>query len=119
MTDLRGHGNERVLAFRFKPEQWLWCLHCERFFQGRDARRDCVGGIQGCAFPECDGAGYGVDIYDWDAWPQDDPHVLVRWPAQSELHKGLRAAAWSNGGDADGYDPWGDLEPEAGFVRNL
>src|SRR5437868_4488203 len=63
---LRASGNcelraptaaKSIQSFRFEPDQWLWCEHCERFFEGRDARPDFLAGIQACAFEECDGAG--------------------------------------------------------------
>ena len=40
-------NTDPVRAFRFRPEQWLWCMQCRRFFQGRHARPDPVGGMQG------------------------------------------------------------------------
>ncbi|MEI8255890.1 MAG: hypothetical protein WCJ30_09470 [Deltaproteobacteria bacterium] len=77
-----------VDTFRFEPDQWLWCLHCQRFFQGRDARCDAIGGTQGCAFKDCDGAGYQVDIHDWDSF------AGRRWPKREELRKGLSSEPW-------------------------
>lgn len=70
-------------------EQWLWCLHCERFFQAKDLRPDDVGGRQACAFEDCDGAGLEVDIYTWDDWARQNE--LTHWPkSTAELHKGQR-----------------------------
>ena len=72
-----------------KLEQWLWCLHCERFFQVKDLRCDDVGGKEACASEDCDGAGIGVDIYEWDDWAKQNN--LKYWPkSTSELKKGLR-----------------------------
>jgi hypothetical protein len=90
-------------AFRFPPERWLWCLHCCRFFQGRDARADAIGGWQGCAFADCSGAGYGVDIHDWAEWgKRDDGTPLPGWPALGELRKGLRVDGMALLDDGDG-----------------
>lgn len=88
---------DHVRAFRFSPDAWLWCARCGRFFQGRDALPDRLGGEQGCADAACDGAGYYVDILDWDAWPGDDPVLLARWPAPHELRRGLVAPPWLEG----------------------
>ena len=109
---------DEIAAFRFEPEQWLWCLHCERFFQGRDARPDNLGGVQACAFAECDGAGCQVDLFEWDVWPEGCPEILPRWPKAHELRKGLRAAAWPTDDDLAAFDPWSSDRPEPGFVRN-
>ena len=71
-------------------EQWLWCLHCERFFQAKDLRPDVVGGNEGCAFSDCDGAGLSVDIFIWDDWASQHPDELKHWPKSTkDLHKGL------------------------------
>jgi len=70
-------------------EQWLWCLHCERFFQVKDLRADVVGGKRGCAFEDCNGAGFNVDIYIWDDWARQND--LKHFPKSiTELEKGLR-----------------------------
>lgn len=69
------------------PEMWLWCLHCERFFQAKDLRHDFTGGREGCAFEDCDGAGYTVNIYPWNDWAEQND--LKHWPKSSdELKKG-------------------------------
>jgi hypothetical protein len=74
---------------KLSPDDWLWCLHCERFFQVKDMRPDDVCGKQGCAFEDCDGAGLGVDIYDWDDWAKQND--LKHWPESTgALHKGMR-----------------------------
>ena len=70
-------------------DQWLWCLHCERFFQAKDLRQDFTGGKQGCAFEGCDGAGLHVDIFDWDDWARQNN--LKHWPKSTgDLNKGLK-----------------------------
>jgi hypothetical protein len=71
----------------FGPDQWLWCLHCQRFFQGRDARFDGRA-YEGCAFADCGAAGYQVDIHDWDTFKEHS------WPQLSELKKGLSSKPW-------------------------
>lgn len=69
---------------------WLWCLHCERFFQVKDLRPDVCGGNEGCAFEDCDGAGLGVDIFPWDDWPKQNQHLWDKWPKSvSELTYGM------------------------------
>ena len=73
-----------------KKEDWLWCLHCERFFQAKDLRADIVGGKEGCAFEDCDGAGFGVDIFTWDNWLSQNPELKKHWPKSTkELKKGM------------------------------
>jgi hypothetical protein len=94
MTTPEMKVRDSIATFRFAPDQWLWCLHCERFFQGRDARPDCIGGVQGCAFEHCEGAGHGVDIFEWNVWPEGMPAVKGQWPREEQLHKGLIAHAW-------------------------
>lgn len=80
-------GSPGALPLKLHPERWLWCLHCERFFQAKDLRSDFTGGKQGCAFDGCDGAGWKMDIFDWDDWNQDDD--LAHWPKpEDELAKG-------------------------------
>lgn len=97
MMTIHPYIADDLATFRFEPDQWLWCLHCHRFFQGRDARPDRVGGVQACAFEDCDGAGYRVDIYDWDDWPSQNRPLRPHWPPREELRKGLVAPA----GDPD------------------
>ncbi|MBM4397133.1 MAG: hypothetical protein FJ087_15770 [Deltaproteobacteria bacterium] len=76
------------------PEAWLWCLHCERFFQAKDLQPDGVGGVQACAFDDCDGAGVHVDIFEWDSWARQNPSDCGRWWPKStnELVKGMRCS---------------------------
>lgn len=74
-------------------EQWLWCLHCERFFQVKDLKPDVVGGNEGCAFEDCDGAGLGIDIFIWDEWAKQNN--LKHWPkSTSGLYKGLKCSLY-------------------------
>jgi len=70
---------------------WLWCLHCERFFQARDLRDDNIAN-QACAFEDCDGGGIGVDIFPWDGWVAQNPD-LKHWPKSvNELKKGMKCS---------------------------
>ncbi len=74
---------------KLRPYDWLWCLHCERFFQAKDLRPDDCGGKQACAFEDCDGAGLDVDIYDWNDWAKQND--LKHWPGSTgALKKGLK-----------------------------
>jgi hypothetical protein len=69
-------------------DRWLWCLHCERFFQVRHLRFDLLR-IERCPFDDCIGAGLDQDLFLWDDWRQPgDP----RWPDdESELELGMRS----------------------------
>jgi hypothetical protein len=67
-------------------EVWLWCLHCERFFQAKDLKLDFIGNWQRCPFDDCGAAGLDVDILVWDAYKSED----TSWPgSEDELHHGL------------------------------
>lgn len=78
-------------------EAWLWCLHCERFFQVKDLRTDFCGGKEGCAFEDCNGAGLEVDIFAWDDWAKQND--LKHWPkSTAELRKGLRCPLYPEAG---------------------
>lgn len=55
------------------PEDWYWCIDCNRFFQAARLRIDFRGNRERCAF--CELAGLGVAIWPWDAfrtrgWPR-------------------------------------------------
>jgi hypothetical protein len=69
----------------FVLDRWLWCSGCERFFQGGNARPSYRGRLDGCAF--CSKSGWGDWILPWDAGATTDG----RWPAMSELRRGLRS----------------------------
>jgi hypothetical protein len=87
--------NELLGSYVLPGDLWLWCLHCERFFQAKDLCVDDVGGKEGCAFSGsgCDGAGLEVDIFEWNDWPRQNPELWERWPKLvGELHKGLRCS---------------------------
>jgi len=67
-------------------EQWLWCLHCERFFQAKHLKLDFLGNYGQCPFDDCDAAGLDIDIFAWDEC-RDDPE----WPtSEEELSHGMR-----------------------------
>jgi len=72
-------------------DEWLWCLHCEKFFQGKElCSADESGERQSCPF--CGTSGYGVDIYNWDDWCKDkNGNRKEHWPKEdSELNSGMR-----------------------------
>lgn len=72
-------------------EVWLWCLHCERFFQAKDLKLDFLDNWQRCPFDDCGAAGLDVDILVWDAYRAEDP----RWPrSEQELRFGLKIPPW-------------------------
>jgi hypothetical protein len=67
-------------------EQWLWCLHCERFFQAKHLKLDFLGNYGQCPFDDCGAAGLDIDIFSWDEC-RDDPE----WPTSvEELSHGMR-----------------------------
>ncbi|MFH1609601.1 MAG: hypothetical protein ABID40_03125 [Candidatus Bipolaricaulota bacterium] len=81
----------RIFAGRgVDPGTWLWCLHCERFFQLKDVRRErglvrCGSGVP------CDGS--ARDMAVWNSWPEQNPDLRAWWPkTTAELHRGLRAS---------------------------
>lgn len=45
------------------PNDWLWCLHCNRFFQFKHLQPDGIGD-EACPF--CSAGGIDVDIHPWD-----------------------------------------------------
>ena len=72
---------------------WLWCMHCESFFQASHLRPDEVGGKEGCPF--CDGAGIGVDIFPWNDWYKQNPDGLEHWPKSTEeLEHGMKCSLY-------------------------
>jgi len=80
-------------AVYLDPEAWLWCLHCERFFQAKDLKPDRYKGHQNCAFDRCNGSGYKIDIFDWDAWATSGSKRIPHWPSDvSELEKGMKCS---------------------------
>lgn len=49
------------------PPERVKCLHCEKEYISDEMKWDGVHGFWSCKyFPKCDGAGYGVDIFDVD-----------------------------------------------------
>lgn len=95
---------------RFGPDQWLWCLHCKRFFQARDLRPDRWFGTEGCAFEDCGAAGLHIDLFEWDAWAPEAPALRARWPAERDLYKGLAVTPLDGDEDFDALDVALDLE---------
>jgi hypothetical protein len=78
---------EKLIEQAEQPEEvWLWCLHCERFFQVKHLKIDFLGHRGECPF--CGAAGLSVDIHHWDSFGTDNP----RWPSGiSELSYGMRS----------------------------
>ncbi len=96
-----GDGKAKTLKqYGLCPESWLWCLHCERFFQAKDLTFDDAGNWQGCFWlRECGGSGIGVDVYAWDSWPKQNPDMWEHWPkSEVELKHGLSCPLYSGGG---------------------
>lgn len=94
-TDAQGnlvesHASALATLARAKEQAgavWLWCLHCQRFFQAKDLKLDFLGNWQRCPFDDCGAAGLDVDILVWDACRDGDP----RWPgSEQELRLGLQ-----------------------------
>lgn len=80
---------KEVLAMAERPEElWLWCLHCDRFFQVKDLQEDHFDSREKC--PLCGAAGFDVDIYLWNTHANGHPD----WPQQMEdLRFGQRSPA--------------------------
>lgn len=78
---------EKLIERAEQPDEvWLWCLHCDRFFQVKHLMVDFLGNRQGCPF--CGAAGLSVDIHHWDSFGRDNP----RWPSSiDELRYGMQA----------------------------
>ena len=81
-------------------DDWMWCLHCERFFQVRDLEVVVLTDGEfwvSCAFDDCCGAGFDVDLYTWNSWAKQNrvPH----WPgSDAKLEKGLCCPLYPDGG---------------------
>lgn len=84
----------RLAELKDLDQAWLYCAHCNRFFQVKDLRVDFLGNRQGCAFSGCGGAGFDVDILRWDAHRNNrDP----RWPSSpDQLRRGMSAPEGKN-----------------------
>ena len=66
------------------PEDWLWCLYCNRFFQAKHLAPD---GIANESCPHCGAGGIGVAVFPWDHWRGDD------WPRSTdELRFGMHCS---------------------------
>ena len=68
-----------------REQEELYCLHCSSIFPASQLKIDHVGNLAGCGSkgaPDCDGAGFGVDLHnpassfslgtmhDWETSPQ-------------------------------------------------
>ncbi|MBW2732973.1 MAG: hypothetical protein JRH20_11325 [Deltaproteobacteria bacterium] len=72
-------------AGRRASVQWLWCLHCGRFFQAKHLELDILGNWQQCPFYDCGAAGFDIDIFSWKYGLHE-----AEWPRSvRELHFGL------------------------------
>jgi len=82
--------------FETNDDDWLWCFHCERFFQAKDLKIDTTcGELQACAFEKCDGEGFLIDIFRWDDWPSQNPELKKHWPKSiEELKKGMHCSLY-------------------------
>lgn len=49
--------------YGFKPDDAIWCLHCERVFVWQDRRYDQDGLIE-CGYKDCDASPF--DFSHWD-----------------------------------------------------
>tara|TARA_R110001583_G_scaffold192956_1_gene360240 strand:- start:512 stop:988 length:477 start_codon:yes stop_codon:yes gene_type:complete len=69
-----------------REQEEVFCLHCASIFPASQLKRDQFGNLAGCGSksdPECDGAGFGVDLHNpasdfslgtmhgWDTSPQE------------------------------------------------
>lgn len=64
-------------------DTWLWCLHCQRAYQIKDATFQC--GIAMCAYPGCDGDVI-FDGWDWQAFGDDSGHGYPAIPEKGKLY---------------------------------
>jgi hypothetical protein len=67
-------------------EVWLWCLHCQRFFQAKHVELDFLGNWQRCPFDDCQAAGFDIDILYW----REGRLGSEDWPTERELYLGLQ-----------------------------
>ena len=65
----------------------LWCMHCDRTFPARDARPDAFFGREGCAFEDCNAAGFGIDLFTEEEARAfcDDADSTGSWEHRDEL----------------------------------
>lgn len=89
-VDKRGGKKPVIYEGRIVPDDtWLWCLHCERFFQARDYAHRLGHGFGGSC-PFCAAAGICHDVFFWDSWAEQNPGDIKHWPKSvAELSYGL------------------------------
>jgi hypothetical protein len=93
-------------------DQWLWCLHCERFFQVGDLIKAAGEKDYEAECPFCTASGHG-DIYVWDSWVINHPGGWEHWPkSEKELTKGLAVPMYAH----KEVIPLEDLKP---FERHI
>lgn len=83
----------------YDPETWMWCLHCDKFFQVKDMKLVALGNgkreRQKCPF--CGAAGIGIDLRKWD-WPKEDHDFFPNhWPRSvQEITRGMIRTPYEN-----------------------
>ena len=58
-----------------KPDDVLWCLHCDKSFKVHEIRVVADTYLH-CAFENCDGAGIGSDLFREPWWRTSSVHVV-------------------------------------------
>ena len=56
----------------YKPGEWVWCLHCERFYKVGEYRQ--VGEYQLCPYADCDGS--PLDAFEWHGKTEPERGVV-------------------------------------------
>ena len=75
------------------PDEWLWCLKCETFFQARELKEDDRKIRCQCPSKKCNGSGFQMDIYKWDAWAGAGGSRLKNWPVSvDEITSGQKCS---------------------------
>ncbi len=87
---------DNVIARAPHPQEtWLWCLHCERFFQVKDLVFDGWR-FERCPFEDCGAIGLDFDIFLWNDFRAPG---AGGWPtSEAELRFGMRSpdmTAWT------------------------
>lgn len=94
---VRIRGGKKPVLYEGKivpDDAWLWCLHCERFFQAREYAVKLGKGFGGrCPF--CGAAGIGLDVYFWDDWPKQHEEMWGFWPKSvAEISYGMKCSLY-------------------------
>lgn len=71
------------IEFRGKgtPDDWLWCIHCERAYQLKDCREvdGMFGKLQMCHYEDCDGDTV-LDAWNWYEHHEIEPQKNKHYP---------------------------------------